>query len=246
MRALVLVPLLACLLSADDNDVLDKAVKHFNSRDPAQREAASRAATDAARKALAPLVRAMEDPDPEVRRRARDAILSLVPRKPEEPKAAPVQRGVDLFLQPRVNAQGRVVIQQWFQQRAALDARKRAGRLAEEAVRVRLALDVQKRAQDLEKKEKVLWAKLGLRGALVVSVVNQRGRRMELSYRISSVAKESPAARLGVRTGDIIREVNGRTLSGRHPFYAILGDNSGGCKKLKVIRGAKIVELAKP
>ena len=247
--ALALVPLFACFVSAADNPILEKAVKHFKSRDPAQREAASRAAIDEARKALAPLVQAMEDPDPEVRRRARDAILSLVPRKAEEPKNTPIQRGGGLFIMPRVNAQ-RFALQNFKavldirKHAVRLDAEKRAARLAEQALQIRLVLDVRERAQDLEKKEKELCATLGLRGELVVSVVNQRGRRMELSYRVTSVAKESPAARLGVRTGDIIREVNGLTLSGRHPFYAILGDKHE-IKKLKVIRGALIVDLAK-
>ena len=37
MRALVLVPLFACFVSAADNPILDKAVKHFKSRrEPAQ------------------------------------------------------------------------------------------------------------------------------------------------------------------------------------------------------------------
>jgi len=246
MRALVLVPLLALWAHADDNAVLKGAVDHFKSRDPIQREAASRRAIEEARKLLTPLVEAMEDADPEVRRRAREAILSLVPRKPYEPNGTATQGRTDVFVQPRANLQGRVFVQQWFdRQKAVVDARKRAARLAEEAARIRLALDVRMRARDFEKKEKELWAKLGWRGDLVVSVVKQRGRRMELSFRVASVSKESPVARLGVRAGDIVREVNGRTLSGRHPFYAILGDKPE-IRKLKVIRGAEIVELARP
>ena len=107
--------------------------------------------------------------------------------------------------------------------------------------------ELQKRvqAQNFEEKEKELWVKLGLRGDLVVSVINQRGRRMELSFRVVSVSEESPTARMGVRAGDIIREINGRTLSGRHPFSALLGDKPE-LTKLKVIRGAEIVELVKP
>ena len=244
MRALVLVSLFACLVSAEDNPVLAKAVEQFKSRDPAQREAASRSAIDEARKALAPLIRAMEDPDPEVRRRAREAILSLVPRKAHEPKETAIHRADGILAMPGFNVRARV-LQKWFgEQKAAEKARKRA-RLLEQAAQLRLALVLQKHAlaQDLEKKEKDIRAKLGLRGDLVVSVVNQRGRRMELSFRVASISKESPAARLGVRTGDIIREVNGRILSGQHPFHTILGDKPE-IKKLKVIRGAEILELA--
>ncbi len=248
MRALVLVPLLALWAHADDNTVLKSAVGHFKSRDPIQREAASRKATEEARKLLAPLVEAMEDPDPEVRRRAREAILSLVPRKHQEPKDTAIHGRTEVFVQPWPNYQRRFFVQKWIpgQQKAAEKARERArlAAAAVEAARIRGTLG-RLQAQNFEEKEKELWVKLGLRGDLVVSVINQRGRRMELSFRVVSVSEESPTARMGVRAGDIIREINGRTLSGRHPFYALLGDKPE-LTKLKVIRGAEIVELVKP
>ena len=84
MHRMLFVLLLAPLLSAGDRDVLEGAVELFRSDRPATRAEGSRLAVEEMRKLLAPVLKAMEDKDPEVRRRARRAILTLVPRALEE------------------------------------------------------------------------------------------------------------------------------------------------------------------
>ena len=68
MRALYLVLLFAlCLpLQAGDPQDLDRAVEMFRSPHPAVRVEGSKVADKELRKLLAPLLKAMEDPDPEV------------------------------------------------------------------------------------------------------------------------------------------------------------------------------------
>ncbi len=67
-------------LLAEEATVLHEAVKGFGSADPAAREAASRQAQDEVRKLLAPLLEALNDRDPEVRRRARAALQMELPQ----------------------------------------------------------------------------------------------------------------------------------------------------------------------
>ncbi len=86
MRALAVALLLSVPLSAGDESSLEKAVELFKSPDAGQRAAGSQLADRELRKLLAPLLKAMEDDDPEVRRRARRSILSLVPGEVEKEK----------------------------------------------------------------------------------------------------------------------------------------------------------------
>jgi HEAT repeat protein len=86
MRALAVALLLSVPLTAGDKPSLEKAVELFRSPDAGQRAAGSQLAERELRKLLAPLLKAMEDDDPEVRRRARRSILSLVPGEVEKEK----------------------------------------------------------------------------------------------------------------------------------------------------------------
>lgn len=75
----------APLLAAGEVD-LAGAVEMFRSDDADVRDEGSRHVDRFLRESLAPLVRAFGDSDPEVRRRAREAFLALLPaRPPEEP-----------------------------------------------------------------------------------------------------------------------------------------------------------------
>ena len=91
MRALHLVVIITlCLpLQAGDPADLNTAVEMFRSPHPAVRAEGSKIADRELRKLLAPLLKAMEDPDPEVRRRVREAILGLVPHHGREPEREP-------------------------------------------------------------------------------------------------------------------------------------------------------------
>ncbi len=88
MRALYLVVLITlCLpLQAGDPADLNTALEMFRSPDPEVRAEGTKIADRELRKLLAPLLKAMEDPDPEVRRRVRESILALVPFHDREPE----------------------------------------------------------------------------------------------------------------------------------------------------------------
>jgi C-terminal processing protease CtpA/Prc len=94
MRATALALLLCAPLLAGDRTPLAEAVELFKSPDAAEREAGTQQVKEQLRKLLAPLLAALEDEDPEVRRRARRAILSLVPGEleKEEQRVQPVMQ----------------------------------------------------------------------------------------------------------------------------------------------------------
>jgi len=106
-------------LTAGDKPPLEKAVELFRSPDAGKRAAGSQLAERELRKLLAPLLKAIEDDDPEVRRRARRSILSLVPKKEpqtlEDIRAALVELGAQqrqllraLALTPQAKQAGRI------------------------------------------------------------------------------------------------------------------------------------------
>ena len=91
-------------LSAEGETALDRAIRMFSDRQGGVRQEGTRVAEKEVRRLLAPLIEAMKSPDAEVRRRAREAILSVVPHH---------DRGAAPKPQLRVNAWqrgGRVVL----------------------------------------------------------------------------------------------------------------------------------------
>jgi hypothetical protein len=95
MRALAVALLLSVPLTAGDKSSLEKAVELFRSPDAGKREAGSQLAEREVRRLLAPLFKALKEDDPEVRRRARWVLLSLMPDgTPEsrETRDAAIQR----------------------------------------------------------------------------------------------------------------------------------------------------------
>ena len=88
MRALAILLLSGSFVLAGDASPLDRAVEKFKSRNPAERDAAQKELDTELRRMLAPLLKAMQDPDPEVRRRARESLLALITKTPvqEEPQ----------------------------------------------------------------------------------------------------------------------------------------------------------------
>lgn len=97
MRTLAVALLLSVPLTAGDRSSLEKAVELFKSQDAGQREAGSQLAERELRRLLAPLLKAMEDDDPEMRRRARRSILSLVPGEVEKEKPTARVRANTVF-----------------------------------------------------------------------------------------------------------------------------------------------------
>ncbi len=101
MRAPYLVVLITlCLpLQAGDPADLNTAVEMFRSPQPAVRAEGTKIADRELRKLLTPLLRAMKDPDPEVRRRVREAILGLVPHHGRVVEAGLVNANAVLVVQ---------------------------------------------------------------------------------------------------------------------------------------------------
>ena len=95
MRVVVVGLLFSLTLSAGDREPFSDCIRQWRGAQQAEREAGSAHASRELRRILAPLLRAMEDEDPEVRRRARDAILALVPgelRKQQQVDSQAVQQ----------------------------------------------------------------------------------------------------------------------------------------------------------
>jgi hypothetical protein len=124
MRAMILLLPLAVAFAGEILP-LDKATLLWSSDSAEDRDAGSHFVAIHLRRDLAPLLKALEDNDPEVRRRARTAIESLLPPGPPQPpmpqEAAQQQAGQVVFLngangqlqgQIIVNARGRLVIAQ--------------------------------------------------------------------------------------------------------------------------------------
>jgi S1-C subfamily serine protease len=161
----------------------------------------------------------MEDDDPEVRRRARRSILSLVPGEVEKEKKpqAPAQVRAAILL-----ALGR----NWPQRPNA-----RVQRKYEQALW---------RPMELEQKGLRLMEGFGIKGStrwkapFMPGVVVTRAR------------KGSPAARLGLRTGDLIVRVNGVAVTKIRDLPRALGDKPDWSRAtVVVLRNGQYVHLPK-
>ena len=61
---------------------------------------------------------------------------------------------------------------------------------------------------------------------------------------VRSVTEDSPAARAGIKTGDVILEIAGEMVANREDLVEVLGANLPGTKvKLKLKRGEETIEL---
>ena len=104
--------LILCLpLLAGDEPTLQQAIADFGSDVAAERDAASRAVRRRLEGDLAPLLEAMRAKDPEVSRRARDAIASFLPRRDVPEPAQLEQAGNVIWLRAFKGRNVRVVLQ---------------------------------------------------------------------------------------------------------------------------------------
>jgi hypothetical protein len=150
------------------------------------------------RKLLAPLLKAMEDDDPEVRRRARRSVLSLVPgevEKEKEPQTTEAALLARLQQGPRLRG---TQLWAWHLQQAAADQAK----LVQKAIQILAGFGI-------DGAHSRITLKGGVKGFGV--------RRVEAG---------SPAARLGLRKGDLILRMNGQVATRARDFPAVLGDKS--------------------
>ncbi|MHC4550863.1 MAG: PDZ domain-containing protein [Planctomycetota bacterium] len=224
MRTLAVVLLLSVPLSAGDKSSLANAVALFKSPHAAQREAGSQLADRELRRLLAPLLEAMKDNDPEARRRARRSILSLVPGEAEK-DGKPVTVSV---IGLRGGVGGGFRGRRGFRALKLVQARPQALQPS------------QKQRADLTRKGTRLLDGLGIRWK------TQWRAPLMPGFRVLDVQKESPATRMGLRTGDLIVRINGEEVARVHDVPRALGDKPDWSRiTVTVLRNGKYVRLPK-
>ena len=230
--ALPIALLLVVPLLADENPTLERAIEGFRSRSPDHRVASSKLASDECRRLLAPLIRAMEDKDPEVRRRARETILALVPRKAEDPVVAKRKETQQFFNVQNWQAMQKkameVQIQLWKRQQKDLQKKLRANQN-----RARLA--------------NLLVRRIGFRGVAAYGVRIPGKREVGAGFMVQSVQRRTTAHRLGLAAGDIVLRVNGIPVVSADHFQIALGNRPDWRRvSFDVLRAGKPVTLALP
>ncbi len=215
MRALVLLLPLAVAL-AGDAAPLDTAAKRWASDFAEERDAASRDVAVHLHRELAPLVAALGSPDPEVRRRARAAIESLLPPRPPEPPPPEqqwgggrvvrvVNRGANQQIRFVLNAQGQMVLVQDEGEMQQLQAKGIAGMPVDDPV---------------------------MRDQLCLA----EGR----GFAVTAVDARSEAERLGIKAKDILISIEGRPVMQPADVLKGLGARA---PEVKLLRKGKLVTL---
>jgi C-terminal processing protease CtpA/Prc len=221
MRALGLALLICVPLRAGDRSPLQEAVELFASPDAGKRAVGSQMADRELRRLLAPLLEAMETNDPEVRRRARRAILALVP------EAADPELTLDAAMR----------------QRAASEQAMWKGMAAARAQAVRIQLERKRDQLDAREVRRLLdgfgvEAEL-FRGVIVIGPATIAG-----GYRVLKVNDLSHAAHAGLRPGDFILRVQGEPARSPAALLAALGPKPDWTKvRLDVLRRGELLEL---
>jgi hypothetical protein len=239
MRAcivLFLAALLAAPLLAGPDSPLKTAVRMFQSPAPGDREQGSRVAERELRRLLKPLLDAMKHADPEVRRRARESILALVPCHDRAPETKQERNLRFQLAQAAAAQQVRVRLVPgarvgWANNWQKADVQKAQDALVRELLR--------KNAED-HVKGQVAQKALGLTGTFT-RVGNKK------SFKVQGVAKGSPAAKAGVRAGDLLLALNGRPLETHADFRAAVDPRRGWSgANLMLVRGAAALTLRVP
>ena len=229
MRALVLALLIVVPSLAADESSLQAAVRLFSSTDAAARDQGSRTADASLRKLLAPLLQALEDKDPEVRRRARRAILGLVPGEVEKEQ------------QPAQPRQQAIWLARWQLQQ--VQAQRAAPQLAPaKLVRRDLVENAQgamRRAEEAEARE--LIHQFGLTTREFNGSIARKGAH---GFQVRKVTQHSRAARLGLVKNDIVVRVGRTDVKTYKGFAAALGPQKGWDRlRLRILRRGEWLDL---
>ena len=218
MRWMPLLVLFALPLFAGDPESYAQAVKGFGDDRIEVRREASQMVRRLLRRDLAPLLAALESRDPEVSRRARSAILGLLPGQKKGSDFVEMQQGVAQQIFVAGGGQVRIVMRGNNAVFVQQGGNPVGGRVKEFGV------------QGHPLYNKLLRRQLGLAAG--------RG------YAITSVKKGSMAARLGLKPHDILLAVNGMPVQNLGTVNKHLGDKKDWHKlRLRVLRETKPMEL---
>lgn len=218
MRLLLVSLLLSLALVAGEASPLAASVARFGDDRADVREAASLAAAQHVRRELAPLLEALRAGDPEVRRRARAILESLLPSQPE-PEEPPVE-GPGQFIIVRggggnIQIRGRAI--QILGGVAGVD-QEDVEQLRQFGVQGHWARDETLRRQ--------------------LQLADGRG------FAVQTVDEESVAHRIGLRAHDIVLRVSGKPVMRIAEFVAALGpEGDWPHARLTVLRDGEVLNL---
>ncbi|MGQ0612835.1 MAG: hypothetical protein ACT4PV_03700 [Planctomycetaceae bacterium] len=229
MRTTLIALALALPILGSDRPLLERAVELFRSDSPKDRDDGSRMAKSFVETSLRPLVDALDDDDPEVRRRAREAVISVLADRSDLPEEVQPQSefwglggggGGPIIINQR-GVGGRVRIQVFNNGNLLLDESDQAGQALNQVIGI----------QGVPATDAALRTHLRLaegRGFLVTTVdPNARG------------------AKLGLSAYDIVTTLNGRPVMEAQDLVAILGeDPDWECLVFGVIREGESIRLS--
>jgi len=228
MRALGFLLLLLLPLAAGETGALARAVAKFDSEQAAEREAASQAVRRHLRTELAPLLAALRSDDPEVSRRAREAIESLLPERKtgeEEPDAAG-------------NAGGNVIV-------GIGGARGRA------IQNLRFVLQANRKGQLVfvrggDEKQATALRKYGLEGHPVEEALVRRQLQLAdgRGFAVTRVLPGTAAARIGLQAHDIVLSIRGRPVQETGKVLKALGEQeTWNGLEMRILRAGELATL---
>lgn len=220
MRWIPLFLLALCLpLSAGDADVLNSAVEAFRHDSVGVRESASKAVRRWLEAELAPLLKAMKSKDPEVARRARDAITGLLPWEDAGDENGVIRQAGNVF--QVVNVAGRNNVRVIFNNGQAVWV------------------------QNNQQHQKTI-GRFGVQGYACQQPLLRRqlGLAAGRGYVVTGVTKGSAAQQLGLRVHDIILSIDGKPVMMPHTFSAMLAKQIGWLKlRIRLLRDGKLMQL---
>jgi len=228
MRALGFLLFLLLPLSAGETDALARAVDRFKSDHAGEREAASQRVRQHLQDELAPLLAALASDDPEVSRRAREAIASLLPglEKKAEPEASGnVGGNVIVGFGGGGNKRFRVFL-------------KKAGKGGQVFF-----------VQGGDNKQTEALKKYGLEGEPVRDALLRRQLQLAAGrgFAVTKVHTGSAAARIGLQAHDVVLSIGGRPVQELKQVLKALGKKeTWNAIGMRILRAGSLVNLGKP
>ncbi len=206
MRTTLLALALALPILASDRPLLERAVELFRSDSPKDREDGSRIAKIFVETSLRPLVDALEDADPEVRRRAREAVVSVLADRSDLPEAAQPQSDVwalggPVIINQRGIGGARVRLQVFNNGNLMIDESDQAGHALNQVIGI----------QGVPAAD----------GALRTQLRLAEGR----GFLVTSLDENARGAKLGLALHDIVTTINGRPVFEAQDLVTALGED---------------------